>query len=295
MRRTIANVWVVWVVVCVHLELVKAKPVSTGEEENSNQTDEFSIGEPLTKEEFASNITVREGEIESQDFIPWDKQDPGLFGGDMKLSGGKTGIVSLKERWPDALIPYTISASYTPRQREIIASAMNALHQNTCIRFVPRASEKDYVRITKTGGGCWSEVGMIGLGRQTLSLDDRCILASIPGLIVHELMHTLGFYHEHQRPDRDEFVSINLKNVEPKNRGYFQKMSEWDFLTLKFSYDYGSVTHYPSNAFAKDSKIPVILKLNSKNPYIANRKAVSPVDVEKLNDWYCGSSDDYLS
>jgi hypothetical protein len=111
-------------------------------------------------------------EIESQDFIPWDKQDPCLFGGDMKLSGGKTGIVSLKERWPDALIPYTISASYSkcqqiellnaisdfhsneaPRQREIIASAMNALHQNTCIRFVPRASEKDYVRITKTGGG----------------------------------------------------------------------------------------------------------------------------------------------
>ena len=52
-------------------------------------------------------------EFESEDFIPWDKQDPGLFGGDMKLSGGKTGIVSLKERWPDALIPYTISASYS--------------------------------------------------------------------------------------------------------------------------------------------------------------------------------------
>lgn len=109
---------------------------------------------------------------------------------------------------------------------------------------------------------CWSDVGMIGL-RQTLSLDDRCILASIPGLIVHELMHTLGFYHEHQRPDRDEFVSIDLNNVEPskqlhhqfiiniivhnlfsfflrtENRGYFQKMSEWDFLTRKFSYDYG--------------------------------------------------------
>jgi hypothetical protein len=45
--------------------------------------------------------------------MPWDKQDPGLFGGDMKLSGGKTGIVSLKERWPDALIPYTISTSYS--------------------------------------------------------------------------------------------------------------------------------------------------------------------------------------
>lgn len=41
MRHTIANVWVVWVMVCVHLELVKAKPVSTGEEENSNQVKEF--------------------------------------------------------------------------------------------------------------------------------------------------------------------------------------------------------------------------------------------------------------
>jgi hypothetical protein len=41
MWRTIANVWVVWVVVCVHLELVKAKPVSTGENENSDQVKEF--------------------------------------------------------------------------------------------------------------------------------------------------------------------------------------------------------------------------------------------------------------
>ena len=76
-------------------------------------------------------------------------------------------------------------------------------------------------------------------------------------------------------------------------------MSEWDFLTRKFSYDYGiilshavknnfdkiffiewhsgSVTHYPSNAFAKNSKKPVILKLKGNNPYIANRKAFSPV------------------
>lgn len=28
-------------------------------------------------------------------------------------------------------------------------------------------------------------------------------------------MHVLGFYHEHQRPDRDEYVSVDLDNVEP--------------------------------------------------------------------------------
>lgn len=118
---------------------------------------------------------------------------------------------------------------------------------------------------------CWSDVGKIGQ-RQTVSLDDRCILRTIPGLIIHELMHTLGFYHEHQRPDRDNYVFINFKNVEPsknplsiiisliifvvsisflvdyslENRGYFLKMNRWDLLTVRYSYDYGIVVLFKS-------------------------------------------------
>ena len=32
---------------------------------------------------------------------------------------------------------------------------------------------------------------------------------------VHEFLHTLGFVHEHTRPDRDDFISINFDNIEP--------------------------------------------------------------------------------
>ena len=32
-------------------------------------------------------------------------------------------------------------------QRQIIASAMNEYHKNTCIRFVPRTNERDYIEI----------------------------------------------------------------------------------------------------------------------------------------------------
>ena len=33
--------------------------------------------------------------------------------------------------------------------------------------------------------------------------------------IQHELLHVLGFFHEESRPDRDDYLQINLDNVDP--------------------------------------------------------------------------------
>ena len=40
---------------------------------------------------------------------------------------------------------------------------------------------------------------------------------------VHELVHTLGFVHEHTRPDRDNFISVNMDNIEPGKEKNFEK------------------------------------------------------------------------
>lgn len=66
-------------------------------------------------------------------------------------------------------------------------------HEKTCIRFVPRqAGEPDYLFIGKVDG-CFSEVGRTS-GVQVLSLDNGCMEYAT---IIHEMMHVVGFYHEH--------------------------------------------------------------------------------------------------
>ena len=49
-------------------------------------------------------------------------------------------------------------------------------------------------------------------GGQDISLVDDCLSKDV---IVHELMHAIGFGHEHQRPDRDSYIKINYDNISP--------------------------------------------------------------------------------
>ena len=58
-------------------------------------------------------------------------------------------------------------------------------------------------------------------------------------------MHALGFYHEHQRTDRDRFVRINLRNVEDSQRSNFARLPRnRASTTYNFGYDYSSIMHY---------------------------------------------------
>ena len=34
-----------------------------------------------------------------------------------------------------------------------------------------------------------------------------------PGKVVHELLHAMGLYHEHTRPDRDQYVDVLSENI----------------------------------------------------------------------------------
>lgn len=57
---------------------------------------------------------------------------------------------------------------------------------------------------------CCSFVGKRGNGAQAISIGKNCDKF---GIVVHELGHVVGFWHEHTRPDRDKHVNIIRDNI----------------------------------------------------------------------------------
>ena len=87
---------------------------------------------------------------------------------------------------------------------------------------------------------------------------------------VHELLHTLGFVHEHTRPDRDNFVDVNVDNIKPGKEGNFEKRKygdsyyfEKDSVNSENSpYDVLSLMHYGPRDFSKNDDEDVITFLH---------------------------------
>ncbi|KAI5103507.1 hatching enzyme 1b precursor, partial [Silurus meridionalis] len=161
----------------------------------------------------------------------------------------------------------------------VIANAMASFHNKTCIRFVPRTSEIDYIRI-ESNDGCYSDVGKTG-GSQVVSLSRfGCVCH---GVIEHELNHALGFYHEHVRSDRDKYVTINWQNIDPTTT-----KSNYDLKNtnnLNTPYDYSSVMHYGNTAFSINS-LDTITPIPNPSVMIGHRQELSSIDIKRINILY---------
>lgn len=138
-------------------------------------------------------------------------------------------------------------------------AAFNQFHEKTCIRFVPRTTETDYIEIGDRHTGCWSQVGRIR-GKQLLNLQSKGCLYDV-GTPVHELMHALGFYHQHSHSNRDSYVTVNYANIQPKFIFAFEKLNSTTFSDFGYRYDFSSVMHYRKTAFSKNGLPTLIPKV----------------------------------
>uniref|UniRef100_A0A0N5AIE8 Metalloendopeptidase n=1 Tax=Syphacia muris TaxID=451379 RepID=A0A0N5AIE8_9BILA len=238
-----------------------------------------------------SKTRIDDSSMYNPDRFEGDIINPGLTSRTVKSFVGEadptniTGIMRNAVRqtylmWTDARIPYTISSQYSSYSRSKIAEAIEEYRRLTCIDFAPKsAADQDYIHIVPDDG-CYSLVGRVG-GKQPVSLGDGCIQK---GIIIHELMHAVGFFHEQSRADRDDYVVINWSNVESGLQDQFDKYSLNMINHLGTDYDYGSVMHYAPTAFSKNGKPTIEPK--KKGVEIGQRVGFSENDLYKINKLY---------
>uniref|UniRef100_A0A914M9M1 Metalloendopeptidase n=1 Tax=Meloidogyne incognita TaxID=6306 RepID=A0A914M9M1_MELIC len=145
---------------------------------------------------------------------------------------------------------------------------MELISKKTCVSFVniyknfKKYNKKDHLTIVNAPG-CRSaigrnpgqnflrlELGQIRLNPKTKMLVRKtCVKRRI---VLHELLHLLGLFHEHQRSDRDKYLKINYKNIRKGKKINFVKLE--NDVTWGLPYNYDSIMNYRVNAFAKNPK-----------------------------------------
>ena len=94
-------------------------------------------------------------------------------------------------------------------------------------------------------GSIFSSITQTGApsGWQMVALADNCD-GLTESTVHHEVMHALGFPHEHSRPDRDNFLNLDYTTIRDPNQ--FEKVSMHYWTDDPFQFDMTSVMLYCS-------------------------------------------------
>jgi hypothetical protein len=226
----------------------------------------------------------------------------GGFEGDMIFPDGfdptdsSRGVAIFGNRkWPNGVIPYDISAISNAQDKKKITDAMqtlmfavgtpiaNSQQRTTCVYFRPRQStDKTYFKI-QYGNGCSAHVGHLTNQQSTMTLQQNGCFYS--RTIQHELMHVIGFYHEQSRPDRDQFLQINLQNVKADMAHNFNKYA-WGSTVVNqgSNYDYASIMHYDTTAFSMNGKPTMVPRQTGVT--IGKSEVLSATDIAEVRNFY---------
>jgi hypothetical protein len=187
-------------------------------------------------------------------------------------------------------MPLEFAPGVTPEQQSAVLAACARWTAAAGVRCVRHGSETLFVTVStntepKYDSSCASSVGLGWNAGSAMSIHlGRSCWA--PGVILHELGHSFGLIHEHQRPDRDSWIQLHWEHIDPSFSAQYDRISS---SYLASDYDYFSIMHYGSWSASKDGE-PTFTPLKLADPGDAARigalEDLGPSDGPTLRRMY---------
>ena len=174
-------------------------------------------------------------------------------------------------QWPNGVIPYEIDlATIDTDLVDVIEEAIDQFNRLTVLRWVPRTAEDGFVRFTALVVDVMAEeLGF--LGRAHIGTNGRGTsiwISPIPnpgretrerwlGLVIHEMGHTVGLWHGHDRIDAPNYLRVAQPSVgfDWFTIGCELAFGRGDLAHGLGPFDYASVMQYPLDT--RPSGIPL--------------------------------------
>jgi len=182
-------------------------------------------------------------------------------------------------KWTNSTIVYQIQG-LSASVRSELQKSFDEWTSKTNVRFKQRTNEANYVTISSSGSNSNSGVATLGMNgsRGFIRLGTRATAV----VIIHEIGHTLGYIHEQNRSDRDNYIIVNFQNIQDNAVDQFFKSNSATLVTSQF--DISSTMMYGSYTFSKNGR-PTITDLNG-NVLPQRQARVSALDIAGTNSIY---------
>lgn len=202
---------------------------------------------------------------------------------ELSTSEKSTIVSSFIKTWPNATVYYTLPSQGTLSTQNYntfltnINKAFDMISSQTSVQFVQRTNQTEYITFTYSTGNSsplgWQQNRVNGI---------KIYNITYPAIIAHEVMHSMGIMHEQCRPDRDQYIIVDVNRAVEGSRHNFNLYNDY---AGHGAFDFGSVMMYQSTDFAINSSQPVMTKLDGST-FTKQRTGLSAGDYAGINHLY---------